>query len=50
MTLLYHRKGYFRQNLSLTGVQTESPEQWDPARQLQKIDKVATVSIEGRQV
>ena len=49
MTLLY-RKGYFRQSLSPTGVQTESPEQWDPARQLQRIDKATTVSIEGRQV
>ena len=49
VTLLY-RKGYFRQRLDGTGIQTESPEQWNPSAELKYLGPLSTVTIEGRQV
>jgi starch phosphorylase len=49
VTLLY-KKGYFRQSLSATGIQSECPEQWNPSEKLQNVGPLATVTIEGRQV
>ena len=36
VTLLY-KKGYFRQSLSATGIQSERPEQWNPSEKLQNV-------------
>jgi starch phosphorylase len=47
---LMHRKGYFRQHLSGTGHQTESPVQWNPAEFAEPLALEVTVPIEGRQV
>jgi starch phosphorylase len=44
------RKGYFHQTLSASGVQNESPEQWNPAEKLHYMGPLSTVSIEGRTV
>lgn len=49
VTLLY-RKGYFRQHLDASGVQSESPVQWRPEGLLEKVDQQVTVEIEGRTV
>lgn len=49
VTLLY-KKGYFRQSLSATGIQSERPEQWNPSEKLQNVGPLSTVTIEGRQV
>ena len=49
VTLLY-RKGYFRQRLDGAGMQTESPEQWNPSAELKYLGPLSTVTIEGRQV
>src|SRR5271157_1113512 len=49
VTLLY-KKGYFRQSLSATGIQSERPEQWNPSEHLQNVGPLFTVTIEGRPV
>ena len=49
VTLLY-RKGYFRQILNATGIQSERSEQWNPSDKLRKAGPLATITIEGRQV
>jgi glycogen phosphorylase len=49
MTLL-HRKGYFQQHLSPTGVQTESPVEWDPNAVLQPLEWKVPITLEGRTV
>ena len=49
MTLL-HRKGYFRQKLSATGVQSEAPIDWDPNELLEPVPVQVQVQIEGRTV
>ena len=47
---LLHRKGYFHQTLDPQGNQSETPETWDPAVDLQHLPVTAVVSIEERQV
>lgn len=47
---LLQRKGYFRQHLSSSGIQTEEPEVWNPQEVLVKMEPVVTVPIEGRPV
>jgi starch phosphorylase len=49
VTLLY-KKGYFHQNLNAAGIQSEVPEQWNPAEKLKKTGAISTVTIEGRRV
>lgn len=49
VTLLY-RKGYFRQHLDDSGVQTESAVQWRPEDVLERVDYRVAVEIEGRTV
>ncbi|MEZ5361256.1 MAG: alpha-glucan family phosphorylase [Bryobacterales bacterium] len=49
MTLMY-RKGYFRQELDASGVQSEYPVEWNPADKLDLLEPIATVTIEGRPV
>jgi len=49
VTLLY-KKGYFHQNLNAKGIQSEVPEQWNPAEKLKSIGPLSTVAIEGRRV
>ncbi len=49
VTLLY-RKGYFQQSLDANGFQTEQPVQWKPDEQLESLEPIATVTIEGRPV
>jgi len=49
VTLLY-KKGYFRQSLNGTGVQSERPEQWNPSEKLQYVGPLTSVTIEGRPV
>ncbi len=49
VTLLY-RKGYFQQSLDAKGFQTEKPVQWKPDEQLESLEPIATVTIEGRPV
>ena len=47
---LAHRKGYFRQHLDPTGVQTEEPQPWYPEKTLVAEEPVVTVTVEGRPV
>ena len=47
---LAHRKGYFRQHLDPTGVQSEEPQPWDPGAILAAEEPVVTVTLEGRPV
>ena len=47
---LVHRKGYFRQHLSVEGVQTEEDEPWHPEALLQPLEPLAAITIEGRPV
>ena len=47
---LLHRKGYFQQHLSATGVQTEDVQPWKPADFCREEPPRVTVSIEGRVV
>jgi starch phosphorylase len=47
---LAHRKGYFRQRLDPTGVQTEEPQPWSPETILVAEEPVVSVTIEGRPV
>lgn len=49
VTLLY-RKGYFQQSLDSSGHQSELPVNWNPEDQLESLDPIATVTIEGRPV
>ncbi|MEK7773455.1 MAG: alpha-glucan family phosphorylase [Deltaproteobacteria bacterium] len=47
---LIHRKGYFRQKLDEKGAQTEFPEEWNPAEQMDLLPQKIHVNIEGREV
>ncbi len=47
---LIHRKGYFEQRLDSHGNQLESPADWSPEDQLQRLAPKISVSIEGREV
>ncbi len=47
---LLHRKGYFRQKLDERGIQTESPVDWDPRTQLERLPVAAEATVEGRRV
>jgi glycogen phosphorylase len=47
---LLHRKGYFQQHLSPTGLQTEDVQPWNPADFCTEEPARVTVSIEGRTV
>ncbi|HEX5337608.1 MAG TPA: glycogen/starch/alpha-glucan phosphorylase, partial [Gallionella sp.] len=49
VTLLY-RKGYFRQRLDDTGMQTEQPAAWPVADMLHEMEPRCSVEIEGRVV
>lgn len=49
VTLLY-RKGYFQQNLSRDGVQTESYEKWPVEKYLVPLDKTLSVQLAGRKI
>src|ERR1700735_1278342 len=45
---LAHRKGYFRQHLDPTGVQSEEPQPWDPAAILPADGPAVTLPLDGR--
>ena len=45
---LLHRKGYFRQHLDATGMQTESVQPWNPADFCTEETARVTVALEGR--
>jgi glycogen phosphorylase len=47
---LVHRKGYFRQHLDITGMQTEDVQPWNPADFCTEEPARVTVSIEDRVV
>jgi glycogen phosphorylase len=47
---LAHRRGYFRQRLDATGVQTEEPQPWSPETCLAAEEPVVTVTMQGRPV
>jgi glycogen phosphorylase len=47
---LLHRKGYFRQQLTAIGQQSESPVEWDPSTLLAEIPIQVQVTIQGRTV
>jgi starch phosphorylase len=49
VTLLY-KKGYFCQSLNAAGIQSERPEQWNPAEKLHNVGPLCAVTIEGRRV
>lgn len=49
VTLMY-RKGYFRQSLDAKGAQSEAAVEWKPDDQLESLDPIATVTVEGRPV
>ena len=49
VTLLY-RKGYFRQRISVSGAQLESPVEWSPDRALDRMAAKVSMTIEGREV
>ncbi|MDI3254669.1 MAG: alpha-glucan family phosphorylase [Bacillota bacterium] len=47
---LAHRKGYFRQHLDASGMQTESEQPWNPEDRLIAEEPVVTVTLEGRKI
>ncbi len=47
---LLHRKGYFHQHIDSNGNQSESDEDWSPAKFLELLPHRTLVTIEGRQV
>ena len=47
---LFYRKGYFKQILDEAGHQSESPVEWDPTTDLELLDPIATITIQGRPV
>ncbi len=47
---LLHRQGYFEQKLDEEGNQTEEPVTWEPAEQLERMDPLVTLTMEGRPV
>lgn len=49
VTLLY-RKGYFYQNLSSQGIQSEMPVEWIPSDFLQELPQRIEVNVEGRKI
>jgi len=47
---LLSRNGYFSQELTAEGRQSEKPVEWDPGDFMEKLPEEVTVSIEGREV
>ncbi len=47
---LAHRKGYFRQHLDGTGIQSEEPQPWSPEKLAVAEEPTVTVTVEGRPV
>ncbi len=47
---LLHRQGYFEQKIVDGGRQSELPVDWDPARQLDRVDEQVIVRVAGREV
>jgi starch phosphorylase len=47
---LLPRRGYFRQRLDERGGQTEEPERWEPETVLERLDPLASVSLNGQEV
>ncbi|MEE8575027.1 MAG: hypothetical protein V3T30_06400 [Thermodesulfobacteriota bacterium] len=47
---LLHRKGYFKQKLDSSGVQTEQGVVWNPEDKLEPLPNKVTIRIEGRDV
>jgi glycogen phosphorylase len=47
---LAHRKGYFRQHLDGTGIQSEESQPWSPEKLAVAEEPVVTVTVEGRPV
>src|SRR5689334_15723377 len=47
---LVHRKGYFRQHLTPSGQQSETPSEWHPEERLERVPESTAVMIEGRRV
>lgn len=47
---LVHRQGYFRQHLDATGVQTETPDNWNPESMLEKLEPVISLALNDRVV
>ncbi|MEC9363541.1 MAG: alpha-glucan family phosphorylase [Pseudomonadota bacterium] len=47
---LVSRSGYFRQSLSVEGLQSEAPDPWDPAASLTRLAAKVAVPIENRDV
>jgi starch phosphorylase len=47
---LVHRKGYFHQELDEGGGQSERPEEWQPEKQLEPVEPVVALFLNGRRV
>jgi starch phosphorylase len=47
---LLHRKGYFRQSLDTSGIQTESPVDWDPWEHLEPLAERVRIRLKGREI
>lgn len=47
---LVHRQGYFRQHLDAKGVQTETPDNWNPESMLEKLEPVISLALNDRVV
>ena len=47
---LVHRKGYFRQGLTKTGIQREEADTWQPEDHLEAVETRVSVTLEGRPV
>src|SRR5215472_93457 len=47
---LVHRRGYFRQQLSDNGQQTEADVPWSPETTLPSANKIVTITMQNRQV
>lgn len=47
---LVHRKGYFRQHLDDSGVQTEEPAVWSPEERVEPLEPRVQLTLEGRTV
>lgn len=47
---LLPRQGYFHQHLDNKGQQTEEPENWQPETVLERLEPIATIKLEGREI
>lgn len=47
---LVHRKGYFRQQIGSDGWQREQSAEWQPETMLEPLDKIATITVQDREV